>query len=696
MNKALNIAIILTAYDKATRVINQATADASKRLKDLKKQSQDSMGAGIAMIGAGLAVAAPIKEATDAAIGFEDKMADVAKVMNLTIGSEKFKEMSREAKTLGEYLGRTGQEAAGLMASLAAGGVEETDIAKVGKMAGEMGVAFGMASEEAGKAFVKIRNALGVSFDEAKNIGDVINYLSDTMASEAPEIVNFMASGGSSVAAAFEVAGKDAAAFGSTLISIGKSSSESATIFERFAKGVFKNEDMKEIFDKAGGGAKGFFAVLEEGNKQKDKFAFFKQFGEYGSDIALLASKGDMLKKALADVADETKYASSVTKEFENRNSTTQGTLNKLKASFDVLKINLGSVFLPLISQTAKVTASVVKTVSEWADANPRLAKTIGFVAAAISGVLMVAGAFNVVKGAMLALNVIMAANPITLIMMAIAAVAAVIIANWDDVSAFFVSMWDKVSEALSDAWQWIKNFLLYYTPHGLIYRHWGQISAWFGQLWGRVKQLFASTWEWIKNLLLNFTAPGLIYKHWDGIVAWFTNIWNSVKDTFKAVVDWVKNLAPMMYQAGVDMIMGLWEGIKAMAHKPVEAVSEMADSIKGKFKNLLGIQSPSKVFMEFGKHISGGTSQGVFKGLDGVRQATSAMAGAAIAPTRMAAIPVGGGGAISISYSPVITMSGGMSQNEKTDFMAMLRKHSAEVVRMVQDASDRQSRTRF
>ena len=671
-SKALNIAIILTAYDKATRVINDTVNKSSAKLKEMKKASQDAFGAGLAFTGAGMATAAPLVEASNAAIGFEDKMADVAKVMNLVVGSAEFNKMSVEAQNLGMYLGKTGEEAAGLMASLAAGGVEAEEMEKVGKIAGEMGVAFGMASDVAGKSFIKIRNALGVTTDEAKKVGDAINYLSDSMASEADEIVNFMASGGSSVSAAFKIGGKDAAAFGSTLISVGKSSSEAATIFERMAKGIFKDEEMKDMFDKAGGGAAGFVAVLEAGAKSKDSFEFFRKFGEYGSDIALLASRTNMLKDALKGVSVETNIADSVSKEFANRNSTTQGGINRLKATFDMFTVNIGNQFLPAINEVSKVFATILKWTGELAREFPRLSKTLAFIAASASGVLLLGGAFLIVKGAFIALQVVMAANPIILTFMAIAAVAAVIIANWDLVAPMFVGVWNKIKAT------------------------WQGVADWFGSLWESVKNAFDASISAVKMILFSFTPFGLIYSNWEKITFFFVRIWASVKDIFSGVVEWVKGLGPAMYQAGVDMIMGLWNGIKAMAHKPVEAVAEMADNIKGKFKNLLGIQSPSKVFMEFGRNISHGASNGVHSGLDKVKQATETLAGTAARPAKQNIYGGSSGGGVSVNYAPIINFGGGSSASDKNDFMAMLRQHSTEIMRMVREANERQLRTAF
>jgi TP901 family phage tail tape measure protein len=648
--KAFELAVYLTAYDRMTRVINDAAMKAEKRIKDMKKTSQEAFGKGTALLAAGVATAAPIVEATKTAIAFEDAMADVAKVMDLTVGSGDFLKMGQQARDLGVHLGITGTESAKLMANLAAGGVAKEDIAEVGKIAGEMGVAFSMTAGEAGTAFVKIKNALNQSTEETKTLMDAVNYLSDSMASEANEIVNYMASGGSSVAASFGIAGEASAAFGSTLISVGKSSSEAATIMERFSKGVMKNDDLRGIFEGAGGGAAGLMAVLEEGNKAGDRFEFFQKFGEYGTDVSMLAKNINLLQGAIAGSSDKTKTANSVSKEFANRQSTTQGQINKLSATFDALKVNLGSVFLPALNKVVSALNKAGSFVAKWAEENPRLAKTIGMVTAAVSGVLLLAGAFFIVKGAVLALNVVMAMNPFILIAMAAVAAVAVIVTNWDLIKGFFI------------------------------------------RLWASVKQIFVSTWQWIKNLLLNFTPVGLIIKHWSTLVAWFQELWAKVKEKFNDAVSWIMNLGTKMLEAGRNLVNSIWEGMKAAwgnleawFEKKVQRIREFLPFSPAKRGPLRDIHR-----LKFVETIAQSIKpEPLMRAMNNVAGVMAGGAGGMLQPA------AAGGGGMSINYSPTITVNGG-GPGAQQEFSTLLQKHKNEIGRMIESYQSRKERLAF
>jgi hypothetical protein len=131
------------------------------------------------------------------------------------------------------------------------------------------------------------------------------------------------------------------------------------------------------------------------------------------------------------------------------------------------------------------------------------------------------------------------------------------------------------------------------------------------------------------------------------------------------------------------------------MASRPIEAIKEMASKIKSKFTNLLGINSPSRVFMEFGQHISTGAQMGMQSGLGKVQNASQSIANAVISPTSQPNYGASNSGTISLNYSPVINISSG-SGGEKSEFMALLRSHKDEIARIVQDAKNRQLRTSY
>lgn len=87
------------------------------------------------------------------------------------------------------------------------------------------------------------------------------------------------------------------------------------------------------------------------------------------------------------------------------------------------------------------------------------------------------------------------------------------------------------------------------------------------------------------------------------------SSIWNALKE-----VNW-KDL-------GKQVIDGLINGLKSMLSSLKDAAKEVADSIKSKFKDIMGIHSPSKVFFEYGRFTDQGFANGIIQNAYVIEQA--------------------------------------------------------------------------
>lgn len=105
------------------------------------------------------------------------------------------------------------------------------------------------------------------------------------------------------------------------------------------------------------------------------------------------------------------------------------------------------------------------------------------------------------------------------------------------------------------------------------------------------------------------------IYQNWDGIAAWFRQQWETV-------TSFMSGLAARFEQIGLDVMLGLSRGIRNAAGAVKDAVFSTADNVTNWFKSKLGINSPSRVFMELGGYTMAGLVQGVGKGEPGALKA--------------------------------------------------------------------------
>ena len=260
-------------------------------------------------------------------------------------------------------------------------------------------------------------------------------------------------------------------------------------------------------------------------------------FGDEGRmAIVPLLAKLKELRAAQADVVEGSKgIVDANAKLFED---STGGQWDKTVNSVMLLADSFGRTLLPGVNAVLGPLAAIIGTVADLAERFPTVTSVIGgvvtglvvlragFLAARMASLLMgvglLTGRIGLLRyaGAMggLALRVLprlanairviglaLTANPIGLAVTAIAGIAALVIANWDEVKAFFEGIWDKVGPYFEAAWDRIKG-LLAWTPLGPIIKHWGPISEFFSTLFGGIAEQVGAVFDWILGKISSVT----------------------------------------------------------------------------------------------------------------------------------------------------------------------------------------------
>lgn len=581
LESSMKIAVVLSAYDKMSGTINQAVNKAQAKLNSFAKKadnlSDKSFKAGQQMIAGGIAIAAPLVAATKKAMDFEDAMADVAKVANLDRASQEFKNLSSDALKLSGHLATNASDVGALYSSLLSGGTALGELSKVAQIAGQSAVAFDMTQEAAGNSFMTMKNAMALSVDETKKAFDATNAITNQFGGKASEILMYMSSGGASVARTLKATAPEMEAFGRALMQSGVAAGEAGTVMERFRVGLYKNAEAKKLFDKAGAGADGIAAVFQAAQKTGDPFKWFQahNFGQYSSNMALLSGNMGNLKDMLKFVGDENNYADSALKEFQARAGTTSFKIAQLQQAFYQTVIEIGNAFLPTLKKLSDKLIPIVKSVSAFVTEHQKIIKVVGGAMAVISALALTVGYFSFAFGGV-----------IKLISFGAKAIKAF---------TFIIGIAGKVFKAFQlivalGGGPILLIIAAIAAAAFLIYKYWDNIKVFFIKLWDNVKRIFSATWNWIKNMFLNYTPQGLIIKHWAKIAALFSDIWNKVKAVFMAHINFVSGLGATFFNAGKNIVKSIWEGIKSMAHKPIEAMRNMV----GKIRNMLPF-SPAK-----------------------------------------------------------------------------------------------------
>ena len=311
-------------------------------------------------------------------------------------------------------------------------------------------------------------------------------------------------------------------------------------------------------------------------------------------------------------------------------------------AAMGMAKIGLGALqfgFGAVLGPAAKAWGAYrrFKELGSIAEAFPKFAKAAGIARGAM---------MFLAKGVMRA-GLMMMANPVVLAVMAIVGVVALlaygIYKYWTPISTFVQGLWGKVSGFINQHWTTIRNLFLgamvIFTPFvaailyvaSLIYRNWDKITAVTSALVGRI----SANWNMIKGAAVTM-ANGMI-----AIVQPFIA-------PFLQIRAFLQGYVGRFFQFGVDMIWGLIRGIGSMAGSVTSAIVNLVSGIGGTFAGMLGIKSPSRVFMAYGGNITDGLAIGLDRGGRRPMQAVGKLA-------------TGVAGAMALS-SPAVAAGGGMA----------------------------------
>lgn len=297
----------------------------------------------------------------------------------------------------------------------------------------------------------------------------------------------------------------------------------------------------------------------------------------------------------------------------------------------------------------------------------------------------------------------------------------------WGAVTGWFSNLWGGIKNGASKAWTGIKNTIS--KSREGVKKAWGAIKGWFSNLWGGVKNVTSKAWNGIKSRFLNYTPQGLIIKHWDKITGWFSNLWGNIKTNIASAWDgikgWFSNLNPIewisgawdrvggffgnlgtrFYEWGKNILQGLWNGITSMVNKVVEGVKNIGHKIAKGFKAIFGINSPSKLFAEYGLNITQGLVVGIDHGGGAVESATEGLAANATSgisqSMQSSSVDTSktfntGNSGTTLNYSPQITITGAATPEVRDEFSKMLRQHANEIVSIIRRDAENTARLSF
>lgn len=404
-------------FNKAARALGgiERSADQAKRSFKNVLDSSAWQGAAVAATGIGAGLVYSAKKA----IELESQMVQVRKVVEFD-SPNGLKKLQEDLIGLSTEIPYTAKELAELAAAAGMAGYAEKDILKFVEASAKMGTAFNMSASEAGDAMVAFQASMGLSLDQAINLGDAINHLSDNLAGvvEPAALVEVTKRIGA-IGVASGLSAKDVAALGAAFLAPGTQADVAATGMKNFLKaltiGEAGSKGFKAAMDDLLGGItpknmKGKSAQWISNMMQKDaKRAITLVIGElakvpkemqagliskiFGEEskaaIMPLLTNTKLLSQAFGLVAKEGDFAGSMTKEFNNQLNSSEVQLKLFKNNIDAIALSLGNALLPGINAILGVLKPFLGVLGFLAQKVPGFSAAIVGLGAAFAGLVI-------------------------------------------------------------------------------------------------------------------------------------------------------------------------------------------------------------------------------------------------------------------------------------------------------------------
>lgn len=268
-----------------------------------------------------------------------------------------------------------------------------------------------------------------------------------------------------------------------------------------------------------------------------------------------------------------------------------QGQITILKSALEGLAISFGELLMPAIKQIVGWVQKFVDFLNSLDEGTKKTIVNIALVVAALGPVLIVigkvisavgtimtivpkiAGVINTVKGAFVALNTTMLANPIVLIIAAIAALVAAFIYLWnncDGFRQFWIDLWENVKQVAITVWNAIKEF--------------------FSQVWEAIKTIFSTVFEVIKTLVTTYfnIYKTIIQTVLTVIQTVITTVWNTIKTVITTVLNAIKTVFSTIWNAIKTIISAVVSGIKGLITGDFTAVKNSITTIMNTIKSTI------------------------------------------------------------------------------------------------------------
>jgi TP901 family phage tail tape measure protein len=696
MSKTLEIAIILSAVDKASRVLNDVFNKQSDKLKEMQERSSRLMAAGAGMMAAGVGLGASLAPAVSAFSELEDSSIALQNSMTDSMNkvSPLFQQVNDLAIQLGNRLPGTTADFQNMFQVLLNNGVPAQSVLNgVGQSAAYLAVALKMPYEEAAQFAARMRIATGIADEDMNKFFDTLQRTASLGVNVGEMQYAFGRSAGALKLMGIQglEASKSISALYAMILRGGLSGETTGTGFAAIINGLLDPDKMEkmnsaarelgvslEFMDSAGQfkGIENFVAQLDKlkGFSAEQRAGVVNALTGGGQDAQMMQTMIQNGLEGYQKLRAEQESKMALDKKVEMQLTSLKNTWEAAMGNMTNALAAFGAALAPTLKVISDLIGKVASLAQEFFTAYPTIAKVIGAVIGLAAVVFTLAGAYYFVSGAFgVAKAGMMLFAMQTGIMTGLtnAAWAAQLI--WNSTLMGFPLVWVVAAIAAVIA-------AIY-----LLWKNWDTVVAFFKRTWETIKAAFWAGVEAVKKILWDYHPYVLIYRHWDGIVQWFSNMWDKIVASIEA-------LGERFIKAGENIVNSLKQGIE---NKWEEFKGWWSQKMQG-IRDFLPF-SPAKVgpLRDIHKLKLMETIAASVK-MEPLHRAMTRSTGIAMSafPRTLATASVGGRGnnygGTTIVYSPTISFA------DSGNISDVLKKHSKEIFDLIRAEESRKKRLSY
>lgn len=593
-------------------VVGEKMQDVGNKIESAgKKISVASVGTSAALVGA-----------SKTAIDFESAFAGVTKTVDGT--EEQLEEIKQGILDLSEVTASSSTEIAAVAEAAGQLGVKTENILAFTETMVRLGDSTNLSADEAATAIAQLYNVMGADINTVDQFGSALVELGNNAATTESDILN-MASRIASSGHQVGLTEQEVLALATTLSSVGLEAegggSAISAVITQIDKDVALNTDTLSTWAEMSGMSVKSFKNLWETDAMSAIQKVVSGMGDAAAggqnlnvildelgvtslrqtDTMKRLSSASELMSSMVDLSNNAwEENAALTNESAKRYETTAAKITQMKNTITELCVKLGDILLPIIQ-------SVINAISRFTNwltnLNPAVQKVIVAVLAIVSalgpfmiilaklitsfGTIMtivpkIVTVIKTVKTAFAAFNATLLANPIVLIVAAIAALVAGFVLLWNKCEGFrnfWINLWENVKNVckkvidgivgffngiinfIKNNWQSLLLFLVnpFAGAFKLLYDNCEGFRNFVDGIIQKIKNIFASIVSFINTNVIqpikNFFAP---------IVGWFTELFMSIYNSLASIINVIWGI-----------IQGLWQMIVVLFTTAITWINE-------------------------------------------------------------------------------------------------------------------------